>query len=94
MRSLTLDDDGQLLCHGDANAAFGLVTGFWSAGLRVALWADGCDDDKAAQAFVLWFYKHCSKKLWRPTFEVAKTAGLCAPPYGPVCCSRLPHLRK
>ena len=40
----------------------------------MALWADGCDDDKAGQAFILWFYKHCSKKLWRPTFEVAKTA--------------------
>jgi hypothetical protein len=40
----------------------------------VALWADGCDDDKAGHDFILWFYKNCSKKLWRPTFEVAKTA--------------------
>ena len=46
MRSLTIDDDGQLLCDGDAAVAFGLVTGFWPAGLRMALWADdGCDDD-------------------------------------------------
>lgn len=45
----------------------------------MALWADGCDDDKAAQAFILWFYKHCSKKLWRPTFEAAKTAAKACP---------------
>ena len=31
-------------------------------------------DNKAGHASVLRFYKHCSKKLWRPTFEVAKTA--------------------
>ena len=79
MRSLTIDDNGQLLCHGDTTAAFGLVTGFWPAGLRMALWADGCDDDKAGHAFILWFYKHCSKKLWRPTFEVAKMAPTCSP---------------
>ena len=74
MESLTIDDDGQLLCDDDVAAAFGLVTGFWPAGLRMTLWADGCDDDKAGQACILWFYKHCPKKLWRPTFEVAKTA--------------------
>ena len=79
MRSLTIDDNGQLLCHGDTAAAFGLVTGFWPAGLRMALWAGRCDDDKAGQAFILWFYKHCSKKLWRPTFEVAKMAPTCSP---------------
>ena len=67
--------NGRLLWDGDSHSAFGLVTGFLPASLRMALSLGGRDDDEAAvSGFVFWFRRHCQRGLWRPTFEAAKAA--------------------
>jgi len=67
--------DGRLLCDDSEVDAFGLVTGFLPAGLRMALYEDACNDDEAARCFIYWLRKHTGKTLWRPTWEAAKEAG-------------------
>ena len=72
---LTMTPDGRLLCDDSEVDAFGLVTGFLPAGLRMALYEDACNDDEAARCFIYWLRKHTGKTLWRPTWEAAKEAG-------------------
>ena len=73
-KRLTIDDDGRLLYDNDVDDAFGLVTGFLPAGLRIALQTGGYDDDEAARGFVFWLRRSCAKTMWRPTFNAAKAA--------------------
>jgi hypothetical protein len=54
--------------------AFGLVTGFLPAGLRMALYEDACSNDETTRDFVYWLRRHNGKALWRPTWEAAKAA--------------------
>jgi hypothetical protein len=77
-RRLTMTPQGELLCDDDATSAFGFVTGYLPAGLRMALRMDARDDDTSVRQFTHWLRRYCKRKLWRPTWEAAKAAGLAA----------------
>ena len=69
---------GELLCDDDATSAFGFMTGYLPAGLRMALREDARDYDTFMRQFTHWLRRYCKRKLWHPTWEAAKAAGLAA----------------